>query len=273
MTIHFVLLLCLVPGCSSLFFYPEKRHVDNPEVAQFPYEDVYFRTDDGIKLHAWFFPAEDSSGTVLFLHGNAENISSHVSSVLWMVRSGLNVLAFDYRGYGLSEGEPSLEGVHQDAQAALKVLLSMQQIDRERIIVFGQSIGGAIAVHLVATTSFKDCIRALVIDSAFASYRGIAREKMNQFALTWPFQYPLSWLFNDSFSPARRIEDVSPVPVLIIHGSLDEVVPVHHGERLFQAASEPKKFWALPGVGHIQAVLMPSVRMRLLEYMRLYLQR
>jgi fermentation-respiration switch protein FrsA (DUF1100 family) len=261
-------MLNLFSGCASLFFYPEKQHFDNPALNQFIHEDIYFRTADGTLLHSWFFPAKEALGSVLFLHGNAENISTHVSSILWLVRSGFNVLAFDYRGYGLSEGKPSLQGVHNDAEAALETLLAMSVVDKDRIIVFGQSIGGAVAVNLVAATPHKDHIKALIVDSAFASYRSIAREKMNQFLLTWLFQYPLSWLFNDSYSPAKKIAAVSPVPVLIMHGTLDQVVPMHHGELLFQEAQQPKEFWPVTAVGHIQGVSVPSVRERLLLYLK-----
>jgi len=265
----FLWLLGLLPGCASLFFYPEKRHFDNPDLKQFLHEDVYFMTADGIKLHAWFFPAQKAQGSLLFLHGNAENISTHASNILWLVRVGFNVLAFDYRGYGLSEGEPSLQGVHRDAEAALDALLTM---NNDKVIVFGQSIGGAIAVNLVATTPHKDRIKALIVDSAFASYRLIAREKMNQVLFTWPFQYPLSCLFNDSYSPVKKIAAVSPVPVLILHGTFDQVVPTRHGALLFQAAQQPKEFWPVTAVGHIQAVSLPSIRERLTEYLRLRMQ-
>jgi alpha-beta hydrolase superfamily lysophospholipase len=239
--------------------------VDNPALRLFPPEDVYFKTVDGLTLHGWFFRAKDAAGSVLALHGNAENISTHVNSVLWLSQNGFNVFIFDYRGYGLSEGRPSIEGLHRDAEAALEKLMDMPGANG-KIIVFGQSIGGAVAVNLVTDSPHRRHIKALVVDSSFAGYRLIAREKMNMLWFTWPLQYPLSWFFNDSRSPVKKIARVSPVPVLIMHGMSDPVVPTHHGEILFQAAREPKQFWLTTAEGHTRAVLEPAVREHLQEY-------
>ena len=207
--------LCLfLSGCGSLFFYPQKQLHDNLVARLFSPEDVYFETPDGLTLHGWFFRAEnkDARATILVLHGNAENLSTHVNSVLWLIREGFNLFIFDYRGYGKSQGSPSIEGVCLDAEAALKTLLSLPYVDKEQIIVLGQSLGGAIAVYTVANTPYKDRIAALIIDSAFSSYRGIAREKLAQFFITWPLQYPLSYLVGDSYSPIRWIGKISNVP-------------------------------------------------------------
>ncbi len=262
------LILVLLSGCSSLFFFPSRVMVDNPGVRFFQPEDVYFKNALGLSLHGWFFRAKEAQGSVLFLHGNAENISTHVNSVLWLTQAGFNVFAFDYRGYGLSAGKPSLEGVHEDAEAALETLLTLPGVERNKIIVLGQSIGGAIAVYLSATTPHKSSMRALIVDSSFSSYRLIAREKMNQLWLTWPLQYPLSWLFDDSYSPVGKMPMVAPVPVLIMHGMRDEVVPMHHGAILFEAARGEKEFWITASEGHIVSMREPAVRERLREYLR-----
>jgi fermentation-respiration switch protein FrsA (DUF1100 family) len=273
--ISYFLLFLLFSGCGSLFFYPQKQLYNNPVARQFSPEDIYFKTPDGLTLHGWFFQAAkpDARATILVLHGNAENLSTHVNSVLWLIREGFNLFIFDYRGYGRSQGSPGIKGVHVDAEAALKTLLSLPHVAKGQIIVLGQSIGGPIAVYLVAHTPYKDRIAALVLDSAFSSYRRIAREKLAQVFITWPFQYPLSYLVSDSYSPIQWIREVSCVPVLIIHGDKDPVVPLHHGQMLYEAARDPKEFWETTAPGHVTSFADAGVRGKLIQYLNAQLQK
>jgi hypothetical protein len=261
-------------GCTFLFYYPKKQLLDNPAAQKFSPEDIGFRASDGVNLHGWFFSGgPNAKGTVLVLHGNAENLSTHVNSVLWLVKEGFNVFIFDYRGYGESEGRPDIKGVHLDAEAALKTLLSLPQMDNGKIIVLGQSLGGAIAVYTTANSPYKDRIAALVLDSTFSSYRLVAREKLSQFYITWLFQYPLSFLVSDSYSPIRWIKKVSPVPLLIIHGAQDPVVPIHHGEMLYDEALQPKKFWMSWVPGHVTSFANERVRGELVQYLTVELEK
>lgn len=273
MTMHrkllIILILILNVGCTSMFFYPERGLRDNPAVQRFPHEDVYFKASDGVKLHGWFFKAKSGSlGTILVLHGNAENISTHINSVLWLVKEGFDVFAFDYRGYGLSEGKTTVQGVHLDADAALETVLDLPQANKERFFILGQSVGGAIAIYTIANSPHKDQIRALIIDSAFSDYRRIAREKLSAFFLTWPFQYPLSFLFNNEYSPEKQIKKISPIPILIIHGDSDRIVPAHHSSILYKEALEPKDLWIAKGRGHIESFAEKEIRERLVEYLK-----
>lgn len=262
-------LLIFNTGCNSMFFYPEKGLRDNPVLQRFPHEDIYFSASDGVKLHGWFFKAQgDSLGTILVLHGNAENISTHINSTLWLVKEGYDLFTFDYRGYGMSEGRTSIDGVHLDASAALEKVFTLPQSNRDRIFVLGQSIGGAIAVYTVANSPRKDQIRALIIDSAFSGYRRIAREKLASLFLTWPIQYPLSFLFNNRYSPEDQIKRISPVPLLIIHGDRDRIIPMHHGSILYEEALEPKEFWTAKGAGHISSFANEDIRKKLINYLR-----
>jgi uncharacterized protein len=255
-------------GCTGLFFHPSRDMQESPAVKLFPHRDIVFQASDGMVLHGWYFPAERAVGSVLVLHGNAQNLSNHVNSVLWLVKEGFNLFIIDYRGYGWSGGEPDLDGVHKDADAALEKLFSLPETDPDRVVVLGQSLGGSIAVYTVARSPHKDRIRALVVESAFSSYRRIAREKLDSFWLTWPFQYPLSWTVSDSYSAEKWIGQVSPVPVLILHGMDDPVVPTHHGRMLFEAAREPKQLWLTTTPGHIMSFADGKVRSQLTAFLR-----
>lgn len=263
------ILLISTCGCTYLFFQPGKKLVHNPYLDMVNYENISFKTADGLSLHGWLLKPEGKSlGTILYLHGNAENISAHVNNVLWLIPEGFTVFVFDYRGYGNSEGHPTIEGVHLDADAALKAIINLAGNDGHHIIVLGQSLGGTVAVYTVANSPLKNHVKALVIDSAFSSYRAIAREKAAQFVITWPLQYPLSFLINDHYSPDKWIRKVCPVPLLIIQGDKDTIVPLHHGAVLYGKASTPKEFWVVKGIGHILAFTEKDIREKLVRYLK-----
>lgn len=260
--------LVLLSGCSSLLFYPSKNLLDSPEVTSYHPTDVYFNTPDGLTLHGWFFRADNKPhGSIFFLHGNAENLSTHIYNVLWLVKAGFNIFIFDYRGYGRSEGRPTLAGVHRDAESAFEALLALPEVDKNRVAILGQSIGGAIAIYAVANSPHRDYVKALIVDSTLSSYRLIAREKLGQVFITRPLKYPLSYLFGDEFSPARWIEKISPIPLLIIHGQHDPVVPAHHSQILYEAALEPKVLWRSILPGHTIAFREEQVRKDLIAFL------
>lgn len=255
-------------GCSNAFFFPYHKHVQTPEQLGLKYEDVYFNAGDGTRLHGWYLPAPGRAlGTILFLHGNAENVSTHIMSVRWLPERGFNVFLLDYRGYGVSAGKPTLAGAQDDVDSALKMLLARPGVDAGRVVVFGQSLGGAIAIHNVAHSPYRRHIRTLVVESAFSGYRRITREKLGDFWLTWPLQYPLSWTVSDKYNPSEAVTDISPIPLLVIHGDRDPIVPVHHGQRLFELAREPKQLWIVEGGGHIQAFHWQSYRDRFVAWL------
>ena len=256
-------------GCNGVFFFPDRTQMSSPDQLGLKHEEVYFTAHDGTHLYAWFLPAQGKAlGTILFLHGNAENISTHIMSVHWLPARGFNVFLLDYRGYGASAGEPSVAGVQDDVDSAMRALLARPDVDPDRIVVFGQSLGGAIAIYNVAHSPYRSHIRGLAVESAFASYREIAREKLAAFWLTWPLQYPLSWTMSDQYSPGAAVAQISPIPLLIIHGDHDLIVPVTHGERLFDLAREPKQIWIVPGGGHIQAFQYQSYRDRFVVWLK-----
>ncbi len=253
-------LLALVLGlglaaCTSLAFHPTRDYVLTPDQIGLAYRDVAFQAADGVRLHGWFLPARGPRiGSVLFVHGNAENISTHIGAVAWLPAAGFDVLLFDYRGYGSSEGEPSLAGLQLDFEAALATLLDMPEADSDHVVVFGQSLGGALAITALAASPDRERVRALVVEGAFTSYRDLAREKLAGFWPTWPLQWPLGLTIDDQYRPIDAIGTLAPMPILVIQGEADRVVPAHHGQALFAAAGEPKTLWLLPETGHIQAL-------------------
>ena len=262
----------VLAGCTGLFFQPMRQHILSPDQLGLKWRDVWLDTADGVRLHAWFLPAARpgftvARGTVLFLHGNAENISTHIGSVGWMPAEGLNVLLPDYRGYGLSEGAPSLAGLHRDAEAALAAVFALPEVDADRVVVFGQSLGGSVAISALAASPQRDEVRALIVEGAFSGYRRIARDVLARAWLTWPFQWPLSFLVDDRFRPADDIARIAPVPVLIIVDEGDQVVPPEHAQELYAAAAEPKALWMVADAGHIAALQRPAQRRRLIDYL------
>lgn len=264
-----ILLSCLLglAGCTQFFFQPLAHHVYDPEHAGFAYDDVVFEASDGIKLHGWFFPAKgERLGSILFLHGNAENISTHFAGIAWATEGGFDAFIIDYRGYGLSEGAPDLEGLHLDVTAGLDSLLARPGIASEEIVVFGQSLGGSIALRAIADHPQKDSLAGLVVEGAFSDYRGIVRDKLGDFWLTWALQWPISLTIDDRYDPKAAAAAIAPLPLLVIHGQRDRVVPPHHGTTLFDAAGEPKAIWQPKDADHIGAFNSLAMRQRFLDH-------
>ncbi len=258
----------LQQGCSNMFFIPMSQHVRTPTDIGLEYRDILFESSDGTALHGWFLPAKGKArGSVLFLHGNAENISTHIGSVHWLPEAGYNVLLFDYRGYGKSGGVAELHGVMRDAEAAIKQMIEMDETRGLPVIVYGQSIGAAIASYIVAHSHYRDQIDAAIIESGFSSYRQIVREKLASFWLTWPLQYPLSWTVSDDYKPIDAIPLIAPIPLLLVYSEEDFIIPPHHGQQLFEAANQPKQLWLVPNGRHISVFARPEQRLRLLDYL------
>jgi fermentation-respiration switch protein FrsA (DUF1100 family) len=264
-----LLLAGALNACTSIFFQPNGAVYQTPGQYGIEYERVEFKASDGTGLFAWFLPArEEPTATVLYLHGNGQNISAHFPNVAWMPAAGFNVLAIDYRGYGGSEGKPSLPGVQLDIDAAMRVLLARKDVNPDRIIVFGQSLGGALAIHYVAHSLYRDHIKAVVVDSPFSDYRQVAEEKLADLVITWPLKWLPTFTVNNDYAPITSVAALSPIPLLLIHGDRDGVVGPHHSRALFEAAQEPKALWELEDVGHIGAVRDAKVRQRLAEFLR-----
>ncbi|HWP94872.1 MAG TPA: alpha/beta hydrolase [Gammaproteobacteria bacterium] len=255
-------------GCTPLLFQPLREHRFDPAQAGIVYEEEWFESEDGVRLHGWFLPApHEPHGAVLFLHGNAENISTHINSVWWLPQAGYDVLLFDYRGYGKSEGQATLAGLHLDAQAALRRLLAREAERTDRIAVFGQSLGAAIAVSMLARAPESRRVRALAVEGIFPEYRAIARDKMAGFWLTAPFNRLLAYTFDNRFKPGEDITRLPRLPLLVIAGTHDPIVPAVYGRRFHAMAPQPKTYWEIPHIPHIGAFLAPARRARFVRWL------
>jgi uncharacterized protein len=256
-------------GCTNLFFHPTRAHVRTPDDIGLAWRDVWFDSADGVRLHGWFLPAEGPpQGTLLFLHGNAENISTHIGSVAWLPGEGFGVFLIDYRGYGKSGGVPDLDGLHRDSEAAIAETFQLDGVDPDRVAVFGQSLGGALAIEALARSPEKARVRALIVEGSFAGYRRITRDVLARTWLTWPLQGPLSLGVADGYSPLRAIAEIAPTPVLIVHGEDDPLIGADHARDLFAAAGEPKALWLVPGAPHNAALRSKEMRARFVAYLR-----
>lgn len=254
-------------SCTWLFFQPMKQHVFSPARINLAFDDVYIPVDKQIILHGWYLPAQgESQGSILFLHGNGENISTHLASVFWLPAAGFDVFLYDYRGYGKSTGKVNLPASIDDVHKVIDYL--QEHYPSKKRIVYGQSLGAAIAVNAVSGKRYAKRLAGLVMDSSFSSFRGIAREKLHQSWLLWLFQYPLSLLVTGKYSPINAVKDVAPVPLLVIHGTADKVIPIHHSQRLFKAAKQPKTFWIFKDGKHIHFTTVAENRDRLTAYFK-----
>jgi fermentation-respiration switch protein FrsA (DUF1100 family) len=240
-------------GCERmLLYFPDSRDRALPKDHTAVYEDVFFRSSDGLRLHGWFLPAQGgkAKGTVLHVHGNAANITGHYGFICWLPAAGYNVLTFDYRGYGRSEGSVTRDGTILDALAALEYLRTCGKVDPDSIVVFGQSIGGAVSIAMAAQR--KDQIKALAIDSTFTTYRDVVRfhsfRQPSLVALIWwvPLTIPAG------HDPIKLVADLSPLPLFFIHGKRDNVVPWWMSQQLCDAAKEPKSLWLIDDTNHTQ---------------------
>lgn len=219
---------------SHYIYYPEHIISADPSNIGLEFESISFKTEDRVKLSGWFIPSEGASDVILFFHGNAGNISHRLESIQIFHRLGLNVFIFDYRGYGQSDGRPSEIGTYRDAEAAWQYLVKERQVSPNRIIVFGRSLGGAVAAWL----AHKHTPGALVLESGFTSIPEIA-------AKLYPY-LPVRLLSRYKYNTAEYLDEVD-CPVLIVHSREDEIMPFSHGQQLFERARGPKEFLEISG--------------------------
>ena len=220
---------------SKFLFFPEKVLEFYPSQLEIPYEDVRFKNDEGLTLHGWFFKGKRDH-TLLYLHGNAGNIGGRLDKVQLLRRFGWNIFVFDYRGYGGSEGHPSIEGVVKDSESAFRYLTEKRKIPNEQIILFGESLGGAMAVHL----AHQEPVGAVILESTFTTLRDLAGHI---------YKFLPAMAIPDVYRSVDLIRHIK-APVMVIHGTEDAVIPFEMGKKLYDAAPHPKRLFAVPNAHH-----------------------
>ena len=243
---YLALVLLVYWGQSRLIYFPQRNLTDTPRDIGLDYTSVHISTADGEMLHGWWIAAPVAKGTVLLFHGNAGNISHRINYASMFRRLGYNTLLLDYRGYGQSSGSPSESGMYRDAQAVWLYATETLGISPVQIVLFGESLGGAVAAWLAA----QEKPGLLVLASTFTSVPDLA-------AGLYPL-LPVRWISRFQYDTLTSLQSVT-CPVLIAHSPDDEIIPFDHGQRLFQAVSEPKQFLQLEGGHNIGFVFMQPV--------------
>ena len=245
---HFLILcLCVYAGITALVYFGQSGLLYYPAVAGrslavtpqrfgLDYEDVEIVTEDSVRLHGWFVPAESARATLLFFHGNAGNISHRLDSLVIFNRMNLDVLIIDYRGYGQSQGSVSEIGTYRDAGAAWRYLTETRGVEPDRIIVFGRSLGASIAAWLAS----QHRPAALILESPFSSVVSMGQR-------LYPF-LPVKWLAKFSYDTRQYVSAIT-CPLLVVHSKTDEIVPYAEGRLVFDAAPADKRFLDIRG-GH-----------------------
>jgi fermentation-respiration switch protein FrsA (DUF1100 family) len=247
----------LAASIERQFFYPDQTVYSMPAQFGLQHEDVWIPGPGGAPLHGWWLPARgEARGAVLHLHGNAGNISTHLPLVAWVPAAGFDLLTIDYRGYGRTPGAPTIDGVVDDGLAALRWLREQHPEHAERLVVIGQSLGGATATRVVAAD--PQGVKLLVLDCPFASYRGIASDAVRGTWMAALAPAGLRVLPGRDKDPVTAIRALS-VPLLVVHCIDDTVVPLAHGRALFEAAPEPKRMIEVSNTAHVDGFTRPPI--------------
>lgn len=236
-------LLFVLLEAKSLYI-PTSDLKGNPVDLGLQYENVTFKTVDGINLNSWFIPGNDAKFTFLYCHGNWGNISDRLDKIKFFHNLGVNFFIFDYRGFGKSKGTPGEKGLYKDAQAAFDYLLTRKELDKSKIIVYGKSLGGPVAAELCINRNAK----ALILEGSFASVIKRVQQKI-------PF-LPAQLLVSQKFDTLAKVKKIN-IPKLIVHGQQDEIIKFEHGKLIFEKASVPKEFLPFQG-GHNDDVFVTS---------------
>ncbi len=220
---------------AKYIYHPEKIWKATPASEGLPFEDLTFRSSDGLRLSAWYIPSDVSKGSVIVLHGNARNMSSDLDAVKMFHGLGYHVLIVDYRGYGKSKGSPDEQGTYRDAEAAWDWLLLSKKESPDRIVLCGRSLGAAIAAELAS----HNTPRALILEAAFTSLPDAAQG-------LYPY-FPVKLLSRYHYDTLEKLNRIR-CPILVVHSRDDELIPFRHAQRLYAAVSGKKGFIELGGL-------------------------
>lgn len=262
----FFLLLLLLTGCTQYLFVPVKKLPVTPDKIDIQHRDIYIQSSEGYRLHGWKLMAEQkTAGSILFFHGNGDNVSTQLPNTVWLTKQGYDVYVFDYSGYGISEGWPSLDSTIKDLELMIEYVIT-QLPDDEKLIILGHSLGASMGIYTVAHSAYKYRIKGLITVAAFSDFHDITQDVLSRNWLTWLFQWPLSFTVDNSYRPLDSIGLVSPVPLLIMHSEADKLIDIYHARRLLEAARQPRQFIRIEG-DHNNIFSFPGNRKLLLDYL------
>jgi pimeloyl-ACP methyl ester carboxylesterase len=245
------MILAATLSCSGLLYYPDHVMYVEEEFMQFKPADTVLKIKSGGEIHGWYFSAPSKpKAVIVFFHGNGQNRTSHIVDVYWLIKEGYDIFALEYPGYGETDGSPTPENTVESGHAALKYVA--EKNPGLPIIVYGQSLGGAVALRTVIDMKKEIPISMVVVQGTFTSYKRVAKKVMARSWITWPIQWLGPAVLSDEFAPGDRVKELAPIPLVILHDRFDPVVPYAMGEELFAKASEPKEFWTLETHRHDQ---------------------
>ncbi|WP_164503567.1 alpha/beta hydrolase [Pleionea sediminis] len=235
------------------------------------YSDIFIPTTDKNLLHGWHLKTKEPSiGTIIFLHGNAENISTHIRSVYWLVKFGYQIVIIDYQGYGRSTGTASLEGALNDVVNTVDFTLNkIRNKKNVPTYILGQSLGASLAITaLTHSEHLMEKIDGYILEAPFANFRQITRDALGKNWLTWPLQYPLSWTITNNYNPEDTIHKLRDRPVLFIYSEEDQIIPFHHYKQLNKKLNSQKSYLLKTHDKHIRSLLYKAYREKLLYFLK-----
>lgn len=224
----------------KLIYYPDlsgRELITKPDSIGIKYDSIRLTTRDSISIHGWFIPHKKQRAVVLFCHGNAGNISHRMNTIEMLHDMGLSIFIFDYRGYGESEGKPSEQGTYNDVEAAWQFLIKDKHYTPNEIIIWGRSLGAAIAAHQAAK---EDPVKGVILESTFSSVPDLGKS-------FYPL-LPVHILSRYQYNVMKNISAIHS-PILLMHSRDDEIIPFSHGQQLYEQANQPKQFIEFSG-GH-----------------------
>jgi hypothetical protein len=233
------LFIVMLVGCENMIIYQPSKYPEglwDTSNMPLPIQDVWFKAEDGVKLHGWYVPSEEPIATLLFFHGNAGNITHRLENIFLLHHLKLNVFIFDYRGFGRSEGDPDEEDIFLDSQAAYETVLVQPGVSQSSLFIFGRSLGGPFASY----TASKNPAAGLILESTFTNAVDMADRML-----------PIlpGWMVSSELDTQGHVSKMD-LPKLFIHGTRDNIIPFTMGRELYKAAAKPKEFYSIVGAGH-----------------------
>ncbi|MBC86852.1 MAG: hypothetical protein CL677_06690 [Bdellovibrionaceae bacterium] len=277
--IFFSWIVLATSACTNVFLQPSRGKFTDPHRFNIQFAEKQLHVNKDVRLTYWHFPAQrweegerslvKPRAMLLHFHGNAQNISSHFRGMMWALPVGLDVVTFDYQGYGSSSGTKDIDSAFSDSLMMLKWAETEAEKKNLPLIVYGQSLGGSLLLKALENYRPKN-LKLVVVESSFSDYGTVAREALSRNWFTYILQPLTYFLISNEYSIDRnRVKEIAPVPVILIYGDQDSIVEVSHGKRLYKYLADPKELWIHSNPGHINGMFVEQgkYKKRLIEKM------